>query len=332
LPKDSQQTSEEPTATQVIAEAGPTDTPESTETPLPTDTPSPTDTPQPTATPTPAFERVEAQVVEVVDGDTIKVAVDGTVYPVRYIGIDCPETVHPSEPVQWMGPEACQCNRRLVEGQTVYLEKDVSETDQYGRLLRYVFLADGTLVNAELVRLGYAQSVTYPPDVRYQDLFLEMQQEAREAGRGLWGPTPTPVPPTATRPPAPTATQPPVSTATAVPPTQAPEPTPTLPPAPTGPDVRIVAVDKRAEFVDIRNLGDQPQDLGGWVLVSEKGDQACTLGGVINAGETLRIWALAKDAGQGGYNCGFGKNIWNNSESDPAALYDATGKLIHRYP
>ena len=145
-------------------------------------------------TPTSAFERVEAQVVEVVDGDTIKVEIDGTVYPVRYIGIDCPETVHPSEPVGWMGPEACNCNRGLVEGKTVYLERDVSETDQYGRLLCYVFLADGTFVNAELVRLGYAQVSTYPPDVRYQDLLLEMQQEARDHGVGLWGPTPTPRP------------------------------------------------------------------------------------------------------------------------------------------
>jgi micrococcal nuclease len=70
-------------------------------------------------------------------------------------------------------------------------------------------LADGTFVNAELVRLGYAQSVTYPPDVRYQDLFLEMQQEAREAKRGLWGPTPTLLPlPTATPIPATATTAP----------------------------------------------------------------------------------------------------------------------------
>jgi len=175
-----QQAGEEPTATQTVAEANQTNAAK------PTQTPAPTNTPPPTATPTPAFQRVEAQVMEVVDGDTIKVEVDGTVYPVHYIGIDCPETVHPSEPIQWMGPEAYDCNRRLVEGKTVYLEKDVSETDQYGRLLCYVFLADGTFVNAELVRLGYAQVSTDPPDVRYQDLFLEMQQEARDSGVGLW--------------------------------------------------------------------------------------------------------------------------------------------------
>jgi len=88
--------------------------------------------------------------------------------------------------------EASEANKRLVEGQMVYLEKDVTETDQYGRLLRYVFLADGLFVNAELVRLGYAQVSTYPPNVRYQDLFLKMEQEAREAEYGLWGPKPRP--------------------------------------------------------------------------------------------------------------------------------------------
>jgi len=282
-------------------------------------TPEPTATSRPADTPTPVFERVQAEVVKVVDGDTINVEIDGTVYAVRYIGIDCPETTHPYEPVEWMGPEATEANRQLVENKIVYLEKDVSETDRYGRLLRYVFLADGTFVNAELVRLGYAQSVTYAPDVRHQNLFLKMQQEAMEAERGLWGPTPAPRP---------------MPTATPVPPPPAPVPaaaTP-APPAPTGVLIRIMAVDRRAEFVDLRNDGGQAQDFSGWVLVSEKGDQRCTLGGVLNPGEMLRIWAMAEDAGQGGYNCGFDSSVWNNSEPDPAALYDNTGQLVARYP
>lgn len=136
---------------------------------------------------------VEALVVQVVDGDTIKVNVDGDVYTLRYIGIDAPETVHPSKPVEWMGPEASAANQAMVEDQIVCLEKDISETDYYGRLLRYVYV-DGTFVNAEMVWLGYALVSTYPPDVRYEDLFLDMQQEAQDAGRGLWGPTPTPSP------------------------------------------------------------------------------------------------------------------------------------------
>lgn len=91
-------------------------------------------------------------------------------------------------------------------------------------------------------------------------------------------------------------------------------------------------MDKSAEYVDLNNIGGQPVDLSGWVLVSEKGNQTCTLGGVIEPGAVLRVWARAEDAGQGGFNCGYGSNIWNNSESDPAALYDNTGSLVDRYP
>ena len=135
-----------------------------------------------------------AQVVYVVDGDTFEVEIDGQEYRVRYIGIDAPETVKPDTPVEWMGPEAKAANKALVAGKIVYLEKDVSNVDKYGRLLRYVFLADGTFVNGELVRQGYAQAITYPPDVKYQDRLRVLQREARAAGLGLWGPEPTPSP------------------------------------------------------------------------------------------------------------------------------------------
>ena len=111
--------------------------------------------------------------MSVIDGDTIKVSIDGQVYTVRYIGIDTPETVHPDKAVERMGPEASAANARLVMGQVVRLEKDVSETDHYGRLLRYIWVGD-LMVNAELVRLGYAQVSTYPPDVKYQETFLEL--------------------------------------------------------------------------------------------------------------------------------------------------------------
>jgi micrococcal nuclease len=83
---------------------------------------------------------VEAQVTNVVDGDTIDVLIDGQEFRVRYIGVDTPETVHPTLGEQPYGSEASDYNKSLVENQTVFLEKDVSETDQYGRLLRYVWL------------------------------------------------------------------------------------------------------------------------------------------------------------------------------------------------
>jgi len=84
-----------------------------------------------------------------------------------------------------MGPEATQANEALVGGRTVYLEKDVSETDQDGRLLRYVYLSDGTFVNGELVRRGYAHASAYPPDVNHQEQLREAQREAQEAERSL---------------------------------------------------------------------------------------------------------------------------------------------------
>lgn len=173
----------------------------------PTARPSSTRTAEPIFVPRGDVDR--ARVVDVVDGDTIKVDIQGTVYTIRYIGIDTPETVDPNSPVMWMGPEASAANAALVEGEDVYLEKDVSETDRFGRLLRYVWLDDPSgwiLVNLELVRQGFAVSSAYPPDVEYQDLFDAAEILARTADRGLWGPTPTPAPtvaPTPTPPPAP---------------------------------------------------------------------------------------------------------------------------------
>ena len=123
-----------------------------------------------------------------IDGDTIEVSVRGRLYHVRYIGMDTPEVYFGVEP---MGPEASAANKRLVSGRKVLLEKDVSQTDRYGRLLRFVWLsqADGwLLVNAELLREGFAQITTYPPDVKYADtVFLRAQWRARQHNRGIWG-------------------------------------------------------------------------------------------------------------------------------------------------
>jgi micrococcal nuclease len=126
-----------------------------------------------------------------VDGDTIDVSIAGQNATVRYIGVDTPETVDPRQPVGCYGHEASAFNKMLVEGENVELEKDVSETDRFGRLLRYVFV-DGQMVNEMLVRDGYAVVGTYPPDVKFQERFLMLQREAREAGRGLWAACNTP--------------------------------------------------------------------------------------------------------------------------------------------
>ena len=128
----------------------------------------------------------QARVSRVVDGDTIIVALDGEDYRVRYIGIDAPETVRPDWPVEPFGPEASEFNKQLVEGKTVWLERDVTETDQFGRLLRYVWLEDGRLVNAVLVEEGCARAVTLPPDVKHAADVVRLQREAQANERGLW--------------------------------------------------------------------------------------------------------------------------------------------------
>jgi len=145
-----------------------------------------------TAAPTTGSENENLQqekVTRVIDGDTIELE---TGQKVRYIGINTPETVDPRKTTECFGLESSQKNKELVEGKTVRLEKDVSETDKYGRLLRYVYLMPGNVgsdqifVNDYLVRQGFAYESTYPPDVKYQNQFTSAQQEAMSKNIGLW--------------------------------------------------------------------------------------------------------------------------------------------------
>ena len=132
-------------------------------------------------------EAAGGRVVKVVDGDTIHVQVAGTREKVRYIGVDTPETKHPARGVECYGRQALQFNARLVGGERVRLVRDVEERDRYGRLLAYVYrVRDGLFVNAELARLGYAQPLSIPPDVRHAERFADLARRAREEGRGLW--------------------------------------------------------------------------------------------------------------------------------------------------
>lgn len=125
------------------------------------------------------------RVVRVIDGDTIHVQINGRIEKVRYIGVNTPEVHHPTKGEQPGGREAAAVNGALVSGKRLRLELDVQARDRYGRLLAYVWIGD-VMVNAELVRLGYAQVMTIPPNIRYQHLFLKLQRDARDAGRGLW--------------------------------------------------------------------------------------------------------------------------------------------------
>ena len=262
-----------PKPAEVAVQTAPTATPQPTATPTSTIffVPSPTSTPTatrvvpPTKTPTPKSGAgtdaiagspglVEAQVVGVVDGDTIDVVINGRQYRIRYILVDTPEVSGGVEP---FGLEATEANRQLVEGKTVLLEKDVSETDRYGRLLRYVYVGE-LMVNEELLRRGMATVATFPPDVKYVDRFRAVEAEARAAGVGLWAEQARPEP----------------------------DGTP-VPAQPSSGSLVIVDVNKHDEYVDVRNDSLSPVALAGWRLLSERGNQDCALGGSIEPGSNV---------------------------------------------
>lgn len=127
----------------------------------------------------------DTTIERIVDGDTIVVDRDERV---RLIGIDTPETKDPRRPVQCFGAEATQYLTELIPiGTAVVLVRDVSAADRYGRTLSYVYRQrDALFVNAALVRDGYAAAATYPPDVAHAREFVDLEREARTAGRGLW--------------------------------------------------------------------------------------------------------------------------------------------------
>ncbi len=146
---------------------------------------------------------VEAQVVKHVDGDTVYVKFeDGKIGKIRIIGVDAPELAKENRAAEFYAKEASEYLHDLIYGKTVYLEKDVSDRDQYGRLLRYVWLESSLnnvdfdnitetdlvnhMVNAKLLANGYAKLVTFPPDVKYHESFRKFNKEAREDNLGLW--------------------------------------------------------------------------------------------------------------------------------------------------
>jgi micrococcal nuclease len=150
--------------------------------------------------------------------------------------------------------------------------------------------AGNVFVNQELVRAGMAQARNYPPDEACAQTLADAEEEARQGMVGLWAATPTL--------------------------------------EPGAGQMVIWEVNKREEWVDIQNVGDFTVDLAGWSLVSERGEQACFLEGELAAGETLRIWAM--EALGEGFSCGYSSPIWNNSEPDPAVLYNPQGVEVSR--
>lgn len=166
-------------------------------TPLVGDSPTPVGA---SASPTPSFgptgETQFGVVMSVTDGDTIRVDIDGEEYPLRYVGIDAPEPDSTDPTIKAWADAATAANRALVEGRDVFLERDVSETDDSNQLLRNVWLVgpggDMVLVNLELVRRGFAEAMPVPPDEKYASLLAQAQDSAKTASLGLWAPAASP--------------------------------------------------------------------------------------------------------------------------------------------
>ncbi len=142
-----------------------------------------------TTNPTPQYAYYS--VTSVVDGDTVKVSVNGTVETLRLIGMDTPETVDPRKPVQCFGKEASNKAKELLVGTKVRLEKDPTqgELDKYGRTLAYVYREDGLFYNKYMIEQGYAHEYTYNTPYKYQVEFKAAQKSAQENQRGLWSPS-----------------------------------------------------------------------------------------------------------------------------------------------
>jgi len=238
---------------------------------------------------------VQATCVRVIDGDTIEVLINGEVYTVRYIGIDTPEMNDTRPDIQAVAEEAMLLNRNLVEGKAVELEKDVSETDRYDRLLRYVCVGD-TFVNAELVAGGYAWVRAYPPDVKHEALFQDLQAEAEEAQLRIWDNTIMP----------------------------------------SDIQITHIFYDgivpyvESDEYVEITNLGDGPQDLAGWLLVDfADGYPSLTFPSYIVApGDSIRVYTNEYHPEWGGFSFEYGRAIWNNTVPDTATLYNAEAQKV----
>jgi endonuclease YncB( thermonuclease family) len=277
-------------------------------------------TPSLSASETPLVGHEIALVVHVLDGDTIEVLVGDETYRLRYIGIDSPEDGQP------FSAEATQANRRMVEGKKVLLEKDISETDRYDRLLRYVYLLDGVFINAELVRAGLAQAVAYPPDVRYQAYLESMQQEARQQGAGLWSL------------PAATAKSTLAGTAT----------------VPIAEDSLGEAIElpaqvtinpecsqfnapgndndnKNEEYVCLTNQGAAPATMAGWILHDEYGWRYTFPVFSLAGGASARLrTGCGSNTTEDLYWCKDETAIWNNG-GDCAYLLNSQGEIVSQY-
>jgi endonuclease YncB( thermonuclease family) len=260
----------------------------------------PTSTRSPCITATPPG-MVLAHVTRIVDGDTIYVEINGQREKLRYIGIDTPEQDFP------FYDESTAANRALVDGQDVLLEPDVSERDQYGRLLAYVYLTSGLFVNAELVSMGLAESIAYPPDTKHEAELDALERKAQDQGLGMWAASHA------------------------------------LPLTPGAGFAVIIdrscsrfdspgndEYSKQEEYVCVTNRGTGTVDMTGWWIRDEAGAAYSFPPFSLRAGASVKVrTGCGQDTATDLHWCRSGTAVWNNG-GDTAYLYDSANLLVAR--
>ncbi len=266
-----------------LACSGVDSAPSETPTPLPIST----STPNPGSGPIQPGDLETVTVAEVIDGDTIELS-DGR--RVRYIGMNTPERDQPYY------KEASETNRQLVAGREVQLEFDVETLDKYGRSLSYIW-ADGVMVNLQIVKLGFANAFTVPPNVRYEEEMRAAEQKAREAGRGLWAGS---------------------DVALKIVHIEANAP---------GDDRE----NPNGEWIEIANQSSEPVQMEDYTLKDEA-NHIYTFGDfVVESGTSFRLYSGQGQDGETELYWGLdGESVWNNG-SDAAFLRDVQGALIDTY-
>lgn len=249
---------------------------------------------------------VDWVVAEVVDGDTVVVVgLDGE-QRVRLVGINTPETyLDELGGPECFGPEAGEALRGLAEGIGVALVRDVSDTDRYGRLLRYVETEDGVDLGAEMVRLGFARSVRYEPDVARSDRYDDLQDAAESAGRGMWAPD---------------------ACGSTV-----------MGEVRVGIDVQVDApgddnTNLNGEWVRFTNDGVGPLDLTGWIVADESSSHRYRFDElVLGVGASVTLYTgCGVDGSTERFWCNQDSAVWNNS-GDTVFLQDPDGRLVARF-
>ncbi|NBI28171.1 hypothetical protein ERL59_04270 [Chengkuizengella sp. YPA3-1-1] len=251
---------------------------------------------------------INATINDVVDGDTIKVNLNGKQETIRLLLVDTPETVHPNKPIQPFGPEASQfANDTLPVGKKVQVEIDVSERDKYGRLLAYLWV-DGKMFNELLLERGLARvAYIYPPNVKYVDQFKEIQTKAQEESVGIWSIE--------------NYVQEDGFIDSEIEKNE---------PIQEDSPVQITEVNLEEEYITIINNDSYDMDMTGWSVLSVEGEQHFNFPDsyTIQAGEAITIWSGDFSRGIKSVDLYWTEqNIWNNS-GDPAQLINADHVIV----